>query len=441
MVKIWNLVVQNMEGDFRDVMINSGVSLVLKGVGFALGFGFNVLLGRLLGADGTGIYYLAYSVMTTAALIGRIGIDKAALRFIAGRRSTENNSEIKNISKNAVLIVLIFSTLLTSLIILGAPLISKTFFSEPQLIRPLKLMALAVPFVSLIILFAAMLTGIEKIPEGIFLENIGIPLIGLPLLYFLGKGYGVRGAVFSYLLSSMFILIIGITLWKKLSLNSGKKIKSQVNHGRLLLSTGLPLFVAAFVSLLSTRIEMFALGYWSDSAIVGIFSIATRISLLIRFNMKAANPILRQKFASLYTTNDIKLLDDLATKTTWVMAVLAFISSFPPLIVPGWLLSLFGSEFIVGALPLQILVMGQFVDVATGSTVPLLAMTGFGNSLQKAGIISLVVNIVLDVLLIPSFSIVGAAWANTLSRIVYSALTLLAVRKKLGISMFQLKTI
>lgn len=55
--------------------------------GAEFGFLFNVLLARSVGADGTGIYHLALTVITPATVAGRMGLDNATNASPCGVRS------------------------------------------------------------------------------------------------------------------------------------------------------------------------------------------------------------------------------------------------------------------------------------------------------------------------------------------------------------------
>lgn len=66
-----------------ELLSGSSVALILKLIGAGLAFTFNVLLARLLGAEGAGVYFLALSVITVAVVFGRLGLDKTVLRLIS----------------------------------------------------------------------------------------------------------------------------------------------------------------------------------------------------------------------------------------------------------------------------------------------------------------------------------------------------------------------
>ena len=75
---------------WREVLEKSFVAFVMKALGAGLGFAFNVLLARMLGADGAGIFFLALTVTTIASVFGRIGLDNTLVRFTAGNAGVGN---------------------------------------------------------------------------------------------------------------------------------------------------------------------------------------------------------------------------------------------------------------------------------------------------------------------------------------------------------------
>ena len=99
-----------------------------------------------------------------------------------------------------------------------------------------------------------------------------------------------------------------------------------------------------------------------------------------------------------------------------------------------WFLLLFGNGFIKGVTALSILSIGQIVNAATGSVCILLVMTGYERD-AVAGIgVSVVINIIMNVLLIPKWGIIGAAISTAFSLILWNILLTIWVYRKPGIN-------
>ena len=73
-----------------EIVRGASIAFILKIIGAALAFAFNIVLARLLGAEGTGIYFLAFTVCIIASVFGRMGLDNVILRFIASNAATED---------------------------------------------------------------------------------------------------------------------------------------------------------------------------------------------------------------------------------------------------------------------------------------------------------------------------------------------------------------
>ncbi len=71
------LIGHRLDSHMIEVVRGTSVALGMKVLAVGLGFGLNVLLARLLGAEGAGVYYLALTVTSIAAVVGRIGLDNA----------------------------------------------------------------------------------------------------------------------------------------------------------------------------------------------------------------------------------------------------------------------------------------------------------------------------------------------------------------------------
>lgn len=415
----------------KEVISNASLALVLKGLGAGLGFGFNILLGRMLGAEGTGLYYLSLSVISIATTVGRLGLDKPLLRFTAANATTGDWPRVSGLYRKGMWIAVGASVLASIAILIVAPWLGDQVFSEPDLVAPLRLMALSIPAMSLLLLHGELLKGLKKIPQALAVNTLGVPLLSIGFLALLGGLLGVDGAAIAYGLAALIVLLAGVILWRRATPEL-KGVKGWFDtHG--LMSASLPLFWVAFAALLMAKADTFILGIWADSESVGVYGAAVRVANLTTFILLSVNAIASAEFASLHARGDLVALGRLARATARLMAIVAFVATLPLLIVPGWVLGLFGGEFVAGANALRIVAIGQLVNVAAGSTGPLLTMTGHERALQRIVMASVVVSIGLDLVLIRSYGIEGAATARSVSLVIMNALAVLAVEKQVGV--------
>jgi O-antigen/teichoic acid export membrane protein len=96
-------------------------------------------------------------------------------------------------------------------------------------------------------------------------------------------------------------------------------------------------------------------------------------------------------------------------------------------------LLLFGREFTRGAAAVVILSIGQIINAMMGSVGVLLLMAGYEREVAIAAAISAALNVLLNLIMIPSLGIAGAALAVAGSLFVWNVLLSVCVHRRLGI--------
>ena len=92
----------------------------------------------------------------------------------------------------------------------------------------------------------------------------------------------------------------------------------------------------------------------------------------------------------------------------------------------------FGQEFAIAYPALVLLVIGQFVNSISGSTSMFMNMTGHQNAYRNIIVISAIINIGLNLFLIPGIGIYGAAIAAMFSLSFLNIATLVYTKLKYG---------
>lgn len=397
----------------REVIQGASVSFSLKLLGAGLSFAFNLLLARMLGAEGAGIYFLALTIATFAAIFGRIGLDNALLRFTASNAANRNWAAVKGIYQKGIFLALMASIISSIVMYTISPWLAGYLFFKPELTKHFRLMALAVTPMALFILHAEMLKGLKLIFSSQLIESVAVPSISLIGLYFLGNMFGVMGGIWAYIIAAAFTTLLGYMLWQ-IATPQTNGLKGYF-PAKDLLRSSMPLFVVALMNLLMIWAGSIMLGVWGTKADVGIFNIASRTAALLSFILIAVNSISAPKFAALHAHGDMEALGSLAQGSAKIMVVLASPILLIFVLVPGWVMGLFGPQFLEGSMVLTILAIGQFINVATGSVGYLLMMSGNESLMKNTITASALLNIILNLILIKSWGLIGAAVATAVS--------------------------
>lgn len=410
----------------------TGEVLFLRVGGSALSFLFSVILSRSLGAEGTGLYFLAFSVMMFTSVFARLGLDGTILRFIAINASLDEWNKVHGAFRTIMRIMGLTTAVLGILIALGSDILAERVFGKAELSSPLFWMGLSVLPLSHTRLVGQALKGLSRIATAEAVGSLIQPLFGIMLLYPLIALMGVNGAALAYFVSSIIAALAGYTIWYKRPL----KLKGtpEIPDLRTLADSAMPLWFSATVNqAIVPWAPVALLGLWASTADVGIFGAATRLANLIAVLLIGVNSVLAPQFARMQAKNQGQEIGPLSRQFALIVTCAA-LPVFLVLILAGdWVMSFFGEQFRVGGTVLAILAIGQLSSTLCGSVRMVLIITGNERGLRNSSFVALVTLLVLSVLLIPTYGAVGAALASAAGTIVTNILPVRLIWKKMGI--------
>lgn len=403
---------QRLDVHLLEVLNGAAVALMLKVLGAGLTFCFNLLLARTLGAEGAGLYFLALTVATIATVVGRMGLDNTLLRFTAENAAVGDWVAVKGVYWQGMRLAILAS--LTSAIIMffSAPLFADMVFHKPELISPMRWMALAVVPMSILILHAEMIKGLKRIRDSLLVYGVGVPALSLVGLYFLGSTYSVQGAVWAYTIAVLLTMIVGAMFWW----SAVPQLRNIAGHFEIreLLESSRPLWGAKLLSMITNWTAILVLGIWGTEEDIGTFSIASRTVMVTSLVLMSVNSISAPKFATLYKNGEIKALGLTARNTTKLTTFMASPLLLLFLFYPKGVMQIFGSDFESGTILLSILAIGQFVNVASGSVGYLLMMTGNESLMRNIAAFIAAMSVFLNIVFISFYGAVGAAIVTTI---------------------------
>ncbi len=418
----------------QELLHGASIAFVLKVLAAGLAFALNVVLARLLGAEGSGIFFLTLTIVTIVAAIGRVGMENALVRFIAANIASEQPNKVLGIYQKAMLFSLVVSSILSIFIYLLSPWISDVIFAKPELIRPLSIMTIGVVPLALLTLHAKALQGLKRIAASVSILSICVPLLTCVVAILFVPNYGIDASVWGYIFAVTMTFLFGWRFWKKATLLF-KNNSPEFSSGELL-TTSMPLFGIVVMNMFITLSPILFLGVWESSENVGVYNAASRTAMLTSFVLIAVNSIAAPKFSALYQRGEMEALGSVARNSAKLMVLLASPVLLLFIFFPEWILSIFGDQFKQGSTVLIILAIGQFINVATGSVGYLLMMTGNERLMRNNLLFCVILGLLLNSWLVPEYGILGAAVAAALILSTQNLIAMLLVWRELKISIF-----
>lgn len=420
-----------------DIARNGLGSLMLKATSILLSFVITVTLARMLGANGYGVYVYVFSLISFISIPAEFGLPNLVMRETAKYLAKHEWGKIQGVwhwsSKIAVILIIVLVFCFGM-----AAVIFKDRFSQEQLIVLFWGLAMA-PLITLGNLRGAALRGVNWVVYGQLPEQAFRPIFYI--LFILGMAFVFPSENFTPAIAmSLQVLAVFLAftigawfLWKATPLEVRQA--KPIYEGHRWLSSTVPLAFISGAGLITSYTSVIILGFFVTSAEVGIYRVADQMALLVSISLQAINLVVSPQFARLYAIGDKDRLQHLVTASARVVlsltlpVVIMFLLFGKPI-----LRFVFGAEFMPAYEPLSILALGQLVNSVTGSVGFLLIMTGHELDTARGMVIAAVVNIMLNLILIPLWGTIGAALASAITLTLWNVLLWLAVRQRLDIN-------
>lgn len=195
---------------------------------------------------------------------------------------------------------------------------------------------------------------------------------------------------------------------------------------RSIVTFGLLGQVGGLVNLLNLRLDFLILGSLAGPAPLGIYAVASKFAELVRLPALAVTWVSYPRIAQLGPEGSANLV---RRQVPWLVGLGIVGAVVLGLAANPLLPALYGQEFLASVLPAAIIAVGLVASPAGGLASGYLLGTrrpGTNSLLQTVG---LVATLGLDLLLIPTFGVVGAAVASAVAYLVTDLSALLVVRR------------
>ncbi len=197
-----------------------------------------------------------------------------------------------------------------------------------------------------------------------------------------------------------------------------------------------PRALAGFFQVGILWLDVVLVGVLATQADAGRYGAATRLLIIGSFVQLAVIHAIQPRVTTALARDDLDRARTLfRTGTSWVVTAVWPIYIGMAVFAP-FLLGLFGPEYVQAADALRILCIAWLVSTACGPVDTVLNMSGRSGWSMIDLFIALVVNVVGNIVLVPSMGIEGAALAWGASMLVHNLLPLLQVQMFLGINPF-----
>ena len=426
------------------------LSLVGTAVAAVFGFAYVVVLGRGFGAGGAGLLLESIAAFTILANIVLLGADTGLVRMVPQLVAQGRRQELRRMIKAAFWPPLLASVVAAVGMWAFAPQLADLFIRHDRdaesAVHVLRILAPALPLVTLTALSLAGSRAFGSLVPYVAIHNIALPLsrpvltVGVIML-----GLGTTAVAWAWSIPLAGAAVLGTLALLQAMARSGRRAASEPpaeppgahgSVGREFWAFTAPRGLTGVLAVSLLWFDVLLVGAILSTREAGVYAAASRYIVGGTFALQALGVATGPQISRLLAE---RRRDDAASvyqaATTWLIAIswpgYLTMAAFAPV-----LMGLFGSEFKSGATSLTILSLALLVLMATGNNKIVLLMGGKSTWNLVITSITLTVNVVIDLILIPRIGINGAAIGWAASTVVDNVLTTYVLHRLLGLDPF-----
>jgi O-antigen/teichoic acid export membrane protein len=406
-----------------------GWNLFGKSAVFFINFLISILLARSLHPDGYGLYASLMSIAAALPMIMSLGFGQVLNVYIPKFNSEGNIAKISFLLKKMLLIRGILSLILSLLLYLFSLRFSNKMGPRVELIYYLKYIAIYIFLENFIGIFISLNVGLLNLKKNALISIFSRTICLILLIFFLSGGFGLKGVFYSLIISTIFSLIIYLK-------STMKYIKSvtaifQMNE---LYKLGLVSWLIVFINfILGKNTDILLLNIFKiPNAEIGFYNLSISMTIFVAFLIAGTGPIFQSVFAESFARGGVEKL----TFVWLVFIKLVTVLMFPVFIfffiyAKDIISILYTSEYLPVVALFRVYSLLLIIYTLIGSSQCLPIFYVLQKKKMALYLIALggIINLILDLILIPVFGSLGAIFATGTSLLIIGIIGLLQVRK------------
>ncbi len=423
--------VAGKDSHIRELLSSGSTAFFLKIGSVLVVYLFQFVVAKIHGSEGNGLFSFCYAILNILMIISMLGLETYLVRFIADYANKKLWGGIQMLYRKAVTLTFLMAVFLSIILYTTLPGLMGTI-GKASYTQGLQITAIALIPAAIVRLNSEALKGLKLIKEYSLLQNISIlafASLGFVILEFFT--HQKENILWGLLIGEVIVMLWSFYLWQRQAGNQSKADVSRVSS-RDMLKTSIPLLLASTIFFLMNWTDKIMLGFMANQSELGVYEVAIKISQLGNIVIFAINTIAAPKFSEFYGSQNMEQFKKFTQQTTAIILLATLPVILFIMILPGFLLGIFGSAFLAGKTSLLLLSVGAFFSAATGSVVIILNMTGKQKTSQYILLTVGIVNVLLNYFLIPTYGIKGAAIATMISTAGWNIAAMIAVYSYYG---------
>lgn len=390
----------------RAILKQTSWLFLAQALGRVVGLFYTIFLARILGVEEFGLYILALTYFSLLSSVSDFGFNRFLIRELA-----KDAHKLPQLICNIAMLRLVTASLLFAIFAIVI-----YFLDTDKLRVSLTLLAvLAILPQSIAITLDGVFVAFRKLQfsaVALLISSLTTVFLGSILVYF---GLGAFGAVNALIFGQLaYVVSLAIFLWWQ----GGLHLTSvEFSTLKKVLIGSLPYGLLTILGLLYFRIDTVMLSFLRGNFEVGLYGAAYRFLEAVIFIPSAFFSALFPVLAKLHDTNteDVKGLYFKSLKVMGILGVLVFalflviVPQIINIFLPNYLPSLSAIIILSLAIP--------FIYIHVPAVSVLLSTDKFLKPIIILSFLTLSFNVITNLIFIPRYGYISAAWITTFSEI------------------------
>ncbi|KYC45244.1 MAG: colanic acid exporter [Candidatus Methanofastidiosum methylothiophilum] len=382
----------------RNIAKNTVVLLISQIVTYVLAFLYTIYLARYLGVEGFGTLSFALAFTGLFSVIGDLGLSTLTTREVSRNKSLVGKYLINVTTIKIMLTILMFLLIVVLLNVLGYP---------DQIIYFTCVISVSYILANFSSLFTAFFQAFVKMEyQALSQILLSVSLLS-GVIFSINQNYGIMAFAFVYLIAYLIqFLFLFFTFLFKFKIS---KSNVDLTFWKDLLIKALPLSLALIFSTISFRVDAVLLSYLANNSAVGLYSAAYKLMEALIFIPTIFATVVLPVFASFYVSSKDSLKIAYG-KSFKYLSIIGFpIAMGVMMLANEIILFIYNSEFTQSEIVLKIVIWAiPFIFLSYLLKIFLIS-TDKQNLLFKIVLMTMTLNVILNLIVIPIYSFIGAS--------------------------------
>lgn len=391
----------------------------------------HVVLARMLSVADYGLFALGLTLATLVSVLASLGMPFCAVRFLPSFIAQGDNAAAHRFERTSLgltaLGLVLFTVVGGGILLGGRTLLPETLLTGVLIALPLLIV------LGLSQTLHSLLIARGRIIFADALQNVvrpGLVIVALLALAYLTVPPTLLQATVIWTAVGLLVaggLIAGYPFMKKAT--AGADAPPGERH--IWIRAGLAIMLIATGTAMMERIDVLIIGTFLSAEDVAVYSVASRIALIGAMAINAINAAFGPPLSVAISARDGTTAGPLARRAAVMASVFLSIFWAILLVFGGTILLLFGESYTSGWTVLIILGLAQLLVATFGATGGIVVFAGAEKTVVKASLLALLLNLCLNLVLVPAIGAVGAAIGSLAALFVLQAQLALWCRRTL----------